>query len=63
MKWKSLACVSLKSILNCFKKGIYNLSDIAEELNVEQNMVEFAYNYYKDNGQLFTNEEMLGKAF
>jgi len=39
------------------------LSDIAEELNVEPNMVEFAYNYYKDNGQLFTNEEMLGKAF
>jgi len=63
MKWKSLTCVSLKSILHCFKNGICNLSDIAEELNVEQNMVEFAYNYYKDNGQLFTNEEMLEKAF
>jgi len=32
---------------------------MAEELNVEENMVKFAYNYYKDNGKLFTNEEML----
>ena len=39
--------------------GVYNLSDIAEELNVEPNMVEFAYNYYKENGQLFTNDEAL----
>ena len=31
--------------------GICNLSDIAEELQVEPNMVEFAY-----NGNLFTND-------
>jgi len=51
--------VPLNSILNCFKNGICNLFDIAQELQVEPNMVEFAYNYYKDNEMLFTNEEML----
>lgn len=56
-KWKSLACVPLNSILSCFKKGIYNLFDIAEELNVEPNMVKFAYNYYLDNGKINTNEK------
>lgn len=55
MKWKSLVCVPLKSILSCFKKGIYNLSDIAAELQVETSMVEFAYNYYKENNMLFCN--------
>ena len=38
--------------------GICNLSSVAEELQVEPNMVEFAYNYYKNNGKLFTNEEI-----
>lgn len=55
LKWKSLVCVSLKSILSCFKKGICNLSDIATELQVEPDMVEFAYNYYKENNMLFYN--------
>lgn len=55
LKWKSLVCVPLKSILNCFKKGICNLSDIATELQVEPDMVEFAYNYYKENNMLFCN--------
>lgn len=55
LKWKSLVCVPLKSILNCFKKGICNLSDIATELQVEPDMVEFAYNYYKENNMLFSN--------
>ena len=39
--------------------GICNLLDIAEELNVEPNMVEFAYNYYKENEMLITNDEAL----
>lgn len=55
LKWKSLVCVPLKSILSCFKKGICNLSDIATELQVEPDMVEFAYNYYKENNMLFCN--------
>lgn len=55
LKWKSLVCVPLKSILSCFKKGICNLSDIATELQVEPTMVEFAYNYYKENNMLFYN--------
>lgn len=60
LKWRSLICVPLNSLLKCFDDGIYNLWDIAKELNVEVNMVEFAYNYYKDNGQLFTEDKMLG---
>lgn len=54
-KWKSLACVTPQSILNCFLKGITNLFDIAEELNVDPKMVEFAYEYYIENGLLMTN--------
>lgn len=57
LKWKSLACVPLNSILNCFLKGICNLWDIAKELNVEPNMVEFAYDYYKENGKLICEQE------
>lgn len=53
MKWKSLVCVSRQSILSCFHKGIDNLYDIAEELSVEPNMVEFAINYYKNNGGFY----------
>lgn len=56
-KWKSLACVPLNSFLSCFKDGITNLYDIAEKLQVEPNMVQFAYNYYINSGKLFTNDE------
>lgn len=51
-KWKCLACVTKQSILDCFKKGLFTKYDIAEELNVEVNMVEFAINYYKNNNNL-----------
>ncbi len=33
--------------------------DIAEELQVEPNMVEFSINYYTDNEQLFTEEKYI----
>lgn len=59
LKWKSLTCVPLNSILSCFNNGICNLFDIAQELQVEPNMVEFAYKYYRDNDMLYTDEEML----
>ena len=55
LKWKSLACVPLNSILSCFKNGICNLWDIAEKLAVEPIMVEFAYSYYKNNELLFVS--------
>ncbi len=48
-KWKCLACISRQSILDCFKRGITNLYDIATELQVEPNMIQFAYDYYKRN--------------
>lgn len=52
LKWKSLACVPLNSIISCFQSGICNLWDMAEKLEVEPNMVEFAYKYYKNNEML-----------
>lgn len=55
LKWKSLACITPQSILNCFFNGITNLFDVAEELNVDANMVEFAYKYYINNNLLKTN--------
>ena len=48
-KWKALTLCPLDSILKCFKSGICNLYDIAEELEISPQTVEFAYNYYKDN--------------
>jgi len=33
------------------------LWDIAEELQVEPSMVQFAYDYYKENDMLFTDEK------
>ena len=59
LKWKTLALIPPKSLLNCFYEGIYNLLDIAEKLDVEPNIVKFAYNYYKENNLLIANEEML----
>ena len=48
-KWKTLSCITRQALFNCFFNGLTNLYDIAEELNVEPNMVEFAINYYKEN--------------
>lgn len=62
MKWKSLACISPQSILRCFYKGIVNLYDIAKELCVEPTMVQFAYDYYRQKGLLYTDDEMLEKS-
>lgn len=48
-KWKCLTCISKKSLLDCFSRGITNIYDIATELQVEPNMVQFAYDYYERN--------------
>lgn len=48
-KWKCLACVPRQSLIDCFKRGITNLYDIATELQVEPDMIQFAYDYYKRN--------------
>ena len=55
LKWKSIACISPQSILDCFCRGLCNIWEIAEELQVEPNMVEFAYNYYVENKLLYSN--------
>lgn len=48
-KWKCLMCVTKQALLKCFHNGITDKFDIAEELEVEPDMVEFAYNYYFNN--------------
>lgn len=48
-KWKCLTCIPKNSLQDCFSKGITNIYDIASELEVEPNMVQFAYDYYKRN--------------
>ncbi len=45
-KWKCLVCVTKQSLINCFKKGLSNCFEIAEQLQVEPDMVRFAYDYY-----------------
>ena len=45
-KWKCLVCITKQALLNCFKNGLTNKYEIAEELEVEPDMVQFAYNYY-----------------
>lgn len=58
MKWKSLTCVPIQAIIDCFKKGICNYWEIAEELQVEPQMVQFAYKYYVDNRLLNTDQQV-----
>lgn len=45
-KWKCLVCVTKQALLDCYSKGLTNEFEIAEELEVEPDMVKFAYNYY-----------------
>ncbi len=59
-KWKAIHLCSPQSILRCFQKGIYNLYDIAEELQIEPNIVAFAYQYYSNNN-IFKNDYKMYK--
>lgn len=52
LKWRSMALVKYSDIQRCFNKGLHYISDIAEELQVSNDMVEFALNYYKENATL-----------
>ena len=45
-KWKCLVCVTKQALLDCYKKGLSNEFEIAEELEIEPDMVKFAYDYY-----------------
>ena len=46
LKWKALALVTKSQILECYKKGLYTIYEIAEELQISEVTLQFAYNYY-----------------
>lgn len=48
-KWKCTILVSVNDFIDAFKKGLKNIYEIAEYLNLSENTVAFAYNYYKEN--------------
>lgn len=52
LKWRSITLVTVNSFIKCFKKGIFDLFNISEELQVEPDMVDFAYRYYRENNML-----------
>lgn len=51
-KWKIQNICPLQSILDCFKRHVDNLYEISEELSVSPSTLQFAIEYYKDNGLL-----------
>jgi len=48
-KWKCTALVTKEALRKANEKGLYSLYEIAEELCVREETVEFAYNYYSQN--------------
>lgn len=48
-KWQCTILISITDFKYAFQKGITSLYDIAEYFNLSENVVQFAYNYYKDN--------------
>lgn len=48
-KWKCLVLVSMNELKDAFKKGFNSLYEIADYLNLSEETIQFAYNYYKEN--------------
>nr|DAM85230.1 MAG TPA: IrrE protein [Caudoviricetes sp.] len=51
-KWKCTVLVSVNDFIDAFKKGLKNVYEIAEYLNLSEDTVIFAYNYYKENSYI-----------
>lgn len=51
-KWKCTVLVSINDFKDAFKKGLKNVYEIAEYLNLSEDTVAFAYNYYKENSYI-----------
>lgn len=51
-KWKCTVLVSVNDFKDAFKKGLKNVYEIAEYLNLSEDTVAFAYNYYKENSYI-----------
>lgn len=58
-KWKSTTLITKNALFKALKKGCNTFYEVAEELCVKEDTVKFAYNYYKENGLISTNEEVL----
>lgn len=58
-KWKSTTLITKNALIKALKKGCNTFYEVAEELGVKEKTVEFAYNYYKQNGLILTDEKML----
>ena len=56
-KWKFLTLCPVSSFQRCFSKGLKSSYEIAEELNVSEQTVTDAYNYYVSN-KLIEKEDM-----
>lgn len=48
-KWKCTVLVTVNDFRQAIKNGLYTLYDIAEHLNLSEETVQFAYDYYKEN--------------
>ena len=48
-KWKCTTLDTKEALRKAKEKGLNNFYEIAEELCVKEETVEYAYNYYKDN--------------
>ncbi|MFR8116859.1 MAG: ImmA/IrrE family metallo-endopeptidase [Clostridia bacterium] len=48
-KWKCTVLVSINDLKEASQKGLYNLYEIAEYLDLSTEIVQFAYDYYKEN--------------
>ena len=51
-KWKNTVLVTVNDFKQAIQKGLYTLYEIAEYLNVSEETVQFAYNYYKNNNYI-----------
>jgi len=51
-KWKSTVLVSVNDFKEAFKRGLNNVYEIADYLDLSEDTVAFAYNYYKENSYI-----------
>lgn len=51
-KWKCTVLVSVNDLKEAFKNGMKNLYEVADYLNLSEDTVAFAYNYYKENSYI-----------
>ncbi|MBO5348954.1 MAG: hypothetical protein J6A89_03945 [Clostridia bacterium] len=51
-KWKCTVLVSVNDLKEAFKNGLKNLYEVADYLNLSEDTVAFAYNYYKENSYI-----------